>query len=278
MVTLEKLAGYQNEDILMDKVAEAMDYLAANGVDPLDGLTALVNIDGEGNVLDEKVASYIDELAEEQINALSQVGQSLSDEDPSEIAKVALDLQDEAEKIAAVAEAMDYLEANGIDPESAFIIAANVTPDGQFADEKVAYDVAEAGFNDYDFDKIAEAIEYLGENGVDLGDAIATAEILKEAAGGSGVIGAVGKKARAGWENVKEVAGKYWNTLKGTEANRLKESMKGFSDAGKKTESYKNLRKQYLQERGKQVAAIAGTGAAVGGAGYGAYRLHKRKK
>lgn len=181
MMTLEKLAGYEQENNLFDKVAEAMDFLAENGIDPIGGFTALVNIDAEGNIVDEKVAGELDKLAEEQIEALSKVAEHLQGEDPSEVAAAALEINDEAQKIEKVAEVMDYLESNNIDPEGALIIAANVNEEGQFTDEKVASAVAEDGFTDADFEKIAEAIDYLSGNGIDLESAYNSMALIKEA-------------------------------------------------------------------------------------------------
>jgi len=63
-----------------------------------------------------------------------------------------------------VAEAMDYLASNNIDPYDGLYIAAHVEGDG-IADEKVAAEVAEAGFTEEDIQHIAKVAEYLG--GVD---------------------------------------------------------------------------------------------------------------
>jgi len=78
-----------------------------------------------------------------------------------------------------VAEAMDYLDANGIDPISGLIIAANVNEEGLIADEKVAEEAVEAGFTEEDLTKIAEVVDFLGA--VDE-KVLATAEALFEAA------------------------------------------------------------------------------------------------
>jgi len=78
-----------------------------------------------------------------------------------------------------VAEAMDFLDANGIDPISGLIIAANVNEEGLIADEKVAEEAVEAGFTEEDLTKIAEVVEFLGS--VDE-KVLATAEELFAAA------------------------------------------------------------------------------------------------
>ena len=305
MITLEKLAGQNEEMQLLDKVAEAMDYLEANGIDPIGGLTALMNIDADGNVLDEKVASELDKLAEEQIDALSKVAEYLAGEEPSEIAKIALEINENAQKIEKVAEAMDYLEANGIDPESAFIIAANVTEDGTFADEKVASEVAEAGFEDADFDKIAEAIEYLGENGISLEDAIATAEFLKEAApseelvrAGDKAISALGTALK---RRVKGMVNSYKAALTGKGASKVKERIKKLEEAaksadkmrknpmiknkdkvnkiyGSRKKALESAKQSLKQIRVRQAKAIGGTALGVGALGGAGYLATKKDK
>jgi len=60
-----------------------------------------------------------------------------------------------------VAEAMDYLEANGINPVDAITIAANVTPEGNI-DEKIAEEIVAVGYTGEHMEKIAEAIAYMG--------------------------------------------------------------------------------------------------------------------
>jgi len=87
--------------------------------------------------------------------------------------------ENDEELIDKVAEAMDFLDANGIDPLSGLIIAANVNEEGLIADEKVAEDAVEAGFTEEDLTKIAEVVEFLGS--VDE-KVLATAEELFAAA------------------------------------------------------------------------------------------------
>ena len=84
-------------DYTIDKVAEAMDFLEANGIDAIGGLTALYNIDEAGNVLDEKVASELNALEDYQLDALAKVAEYLYDEDPADVASVALELNNIAE-------------------------------------------------------------------------------------------------------------------------------------------------------------------------------------
>ena len=62
----------------LDKIAEAMDYLDANGIDPVGGMYLLANTDANGNVLDEKIASVADyELNGHQSAVLVEVAQYL---------------------------------------------------------------------------------------------------------------------------------------------------------------------------------------------------------
>jgi len=75
-----------------EKVAEALDYLAQNGIDPIAAIDVVLNTDEEGNVIDEKVAAYA--------NALSD------------------------EELAKIAEAIDYM--GGLDEESLAMIEAIV--------------------------------------------------------------------------------------------------------------------------------------------------------
>ena len=282
MITLEKLAGY-TDNVVIDKVAEAMDYLEANGIDPIGGLTALMNVDEEGNPTDEKVASELNKLAAQQINILSEVAEYLADENPEEIAKVALDINQNAMMIDKVAETMDYLEANGIDPKSALIIAANVTPEGTFTDEKVASEVAEAGFTNEDFTKIAEAIEYLGENGVNLEDAIATASFLKEAGISEMTGNALGKIKGLGVSALSKAKGlgkNYKDAITGAGAKEIKKIIKSMEAAGApgaKRELAKG--KGMLRSiRARQAKAIGGTALGVGAVGGAGYLATKKKK
>ena len=306
MVTLEKIAGYQDEAGLYDKVAEAMDFMEENNIDPIGGLTALMNVDGDGQVADEKVASELDKLAEEQIDALNQVAQYLGDENPEDIAKVALDIQDNAMVIEKVAEAMDYLDANGIDPESALVIAANVTPEGQFADEKVANEAVAAGFTDEDYTKIAEAIDYLAENEIGLDEAYQAMGLLKEAApseaeirGADRAISALGKavkrRIKGAWNGYKAaITGKgrdkIRNRISATEEDiaKAEDKKQRWGKLGNKKRVYE-LEQQQKKLRGnivrdndsikkinlRQAKAIGGTAvgaAGLGGAGYLALR------
>ena len=101
MITLEKLAGYEPEADILDKVAEAMDYLDAAGIDPIGGLTAIYNVDEDGYALDERVASALSRLDDYQLEALENVAAYLADEDPSEVAAIALEL----ERVAGLREA-----------------------------------------------------------------------------------------------------------------------------------------------------------------------------
>ena len=101
MITLEKLAGYEPEASVLDKVAEAMDYLEEAGIDPIGGLTAIYNIDEEGYAIDERVASELNTLEDYQLEALENVASYLADEDPAEVAALALEL----ERVAGLREA-----------------------------------------------------------------------------------------------------------------------------------------------------------------------------
>ena len=93
MITLEKLAGYEPEFDVLDKVAEAMDYLEEFDIDPIGGLTAIYNVDEDGYALDERVASELSMLDDYQLEALENVAAYLADEDPSEVAALALELE-----------------------------------------------------------------------------------------------------------------------------------------------------------------------------------------
>jgi len=74
-----------------------------------------------------------------------------------------IDIQNNEEQsnLDKIAEAMDYLDVNGIDPMDAVTIASSVTPSGDL-DEKVANEIVAAGYNGEHLDKIAEAISYIG--------------------------------------------------------------------------------------------------------------------
>jgi len=63
--------------------------------------------------------------------------------------------------LSKVAEAMDYMESNGIDPMDALIIASNVTPEGDL-DEKIASEAVAMGYNGNHMDIIAESLSYIG--------------------------------------------------------------------------------------------------------------------
>jgi len=93
MITLEKLAGYEPMEDTLDKVAEAMDYLEEAGIDAIGGLTAIYNVDEYGYALDERVASELSMLDDYQLEALENVAAYLADEDPSEVAEIALELE-----------------------------------------------------------------------------------------------------------------------------------------------------------------------------------------
>jgi len=290
MITLEKLAGFQEEDLVLDKVAEAMDFLEANGVPAIDGLTALVNIDGEGMVADEKVAGYVENLDAYQIDALAKVAEYLGDEDPSEVAAAALEVADEAENILKVAEAMDYLEANGIDSTAGFIIAGNVTPEGYFADEKVASTVIEDGFTDADFDKIAEAVEFLGENGISLDEAVLSSEILKEAGFGDTMsrlgrrargtlrsyVGALTGRGSAAAKETRDALEEKVRSLKATvnnpDVNKMHKTIVGRSiPENERALAEANAKLKRIRTR--QAKAIAGTAAAGAAGVYGYHKL-----
>ena len=276
MITLEKIAGYQDEANLYDKVAEAMDFMEENYIDPIGGLTALMNVDAYGEPADEKVASELSKLAEEQIDALNQVAEYLGDENPEDIAKVALDIQDNAIVIEKVAEAMDYLDANGIDPESALIIAANVTPEGQFADEKVANEVAFAGFTDEDFTKIAEAIDFLAENEIDLEEAYGAMALLKEAGIREGVEEAgrvIRDKAGKAGKAIKDAAKTYRDALFAKGRADVKARLK---QPGMDKDPI--LKKRLSEINTRQAKAIAGTAAGVGAIGGAAYLATRKKR
>ena len=110
----------------LDKIAEAMDYLEAYGIDPVGGMILLANTDANGNVLDEKIASVADyELDGAQSAALVEVAQYLGGVN-DEIVKVAAEINAEAEfmKEAVASYAITSLEA-GMDPMDAFILAGS---------------------------------------------------------------------------------------------------------------------------------------------------------
>lgn len=311
MVTLEKIAGYDNSADLVDKIAEAMDFLEANNVDAIGGLTALMNVDEYGNTADEKVASELSYLDGQQIEALNQTADYLAGEDPEAIAKIALDLNDEASVMDKVAETMDYLDAYGIDPESAFVIAANVTPEGNIVDEKVASDIVAGGFTDADFEKIAEAIEYLGANNIGFDEAFDTMAFIKEAAPSaenleaadnllSSVGGAIKRRVKGAWNGYKAaITGKGIDKVQARidgRADKLKKINEtvdrtshvksGYGTQGgtaNKAHSKSLAIKNRLdaanaadleainQIKGKQLKTIAGTALGAGALGAGAY-------
>jgi len=66
------------------------------------------------------------------------------------------------ELVEKIAEAMDYLDEAGINPIDGLFIGANLGEDNLIADEKIASEAAEAGFEVEDLQKIAEVAEYLG--------------------------------------------------------------------------------------------------------------------
>lgn len=261
MLTLEKIAGYDSGYDLVDKVAEAMDYLEENGIDPIGGLTALMNIDPEGRPLDEKVANEINQLSPAEIQVLNEVGQFLAGEDPQEIAKVALELDAQADVVEKVAEAMDYLEANGIEPEAALIIAANVTPEGYIADPQIEEKVAAEGFTDYDFQKIAEAVDFLAQNGISLDEAYQTMALIKEAAAGERTLL---QRAREGLKN-------YWDAIRGAGAKEIKQ----IAEAQTNPQARARAEGVLAQIRLRQAKALGGTALGVGALGGGAYAAHR---
>jgi hypothetical protein len=67
------------------------------------------------------------------------------------------------ELVDKIAEAMTYLADNGIEPVDGLFIGANLAEDNLIADEKVAEEAAEAGFEPEDLQKIAEAVEFIGK-------------------------------------------------------------------------------------------------------------------
>ena len=90
---------------MIEKIAEAMDYLEAYGIDPVGGMILLANTDANGNVVDEKVASVADyELDGAQSAALVEVAQYLGGVN-DEIVKVAMEL-DELQKEAFLGTAL----------------------------------------------------------------------------------------------------------------------------------------------------------------------------
>jgi hypothetical protein len=146
MITLTKLAGYENDD-LEEKVAEAMDYMESYGIDAIGGLTLLANTDGNLNIVDEKVAAIAEaELTEEQADVLAKVAEYLGGVD-EEVATVALDIADNAnflvEKVAAYAA---EVEEAGMPFEDTMVLANASTEYG--IDEKVANEAIAAGYTD----------------------------------------------------------------------------------------------------------------------------------
>jgi len=55
-----------------EKVAEALDYLAQNGIDPAAAIDIVLNTDEEGNVVDEKVAAYANALSDEDLVKIAE--------------------------------------------------------------------------------------------------------------------------------------------------------------------------------------------------------------
>jgi len=295
MLTLEKLAGYNPEEELTDKIATVLDAAQEVGFEePLDVVTVLANseINDNGvNILDEKVASFTDGLTQEQADLIVEAGEFLAGEPLDKVASISLDLQANAESLIKVAEAMDYLEENNIDADSALLIAASAVDDYEF--DKIASEAVNSGFTDYDFDKIAEVSEYLG--GVDM-SVLEAADMVKEAADAGETLGVLGKmksKLSGAWNSTKGYAGSYKNALMGQGAGDLKKSIKAdeealaqaMKDGGNeaKLNEYKtniDANKKALKDiRMSQGKAIAGTGLAAGAiGGAGAYAYNKRRR
>jgi len=168
----------------LDKIAEAMDYLESNNIDPVGGMYLLANTDANGNVLDEKVASVADyELDGTQSAALVEVAQYLGGVD-GEMVKVATELDAQAEfmKEAVASYGLVALDA-GMDARDAFTLAASVTPNGS-VDEKIASEAVALGYTDEHLafsEKLAG--ELYAETGITPDEAVAILnELDKEAA------------------------------------------------------------------------------------------------
>ena len=70
------------------------------------------------------------------------------------------------DKLAEViTETFEWLQNNGIHPVDAMLTASAVDVDGNIVNEKIANE-ATAMYTEEDFDKIAEAVEYLGRFGL----------------------------------------------------------------------------------------------------------------
>jgi len=212
MANLLKLAGYQSEDMI-EKIAEAMDYLEENGVDPIGGFVTLALTDEEGNVLDEKVASVVEsELTPEQSAALVEVAEFLGgvDEDmikvAEEISAGAADLMDKVAEYAA------YVEEAGMPFEDAMVLASSIYEDGS-VDEKVASEAVALGYTDEHLEfaeKVAEAI--YAETGLVPEEAL---EVAKEAASIKDMVDNTvegAKKLYTG--DIKNMAKRAWGSYK----------------------------------------------------------------
>jgi len=249
MANLLKLAGYQNDEAI-EKIAEAMDYLEANGVDPIGGLVTLSLTDEDGNVLDEKVASVVEsELTPEQSAALVEVAEFLGgvDEDmikvAEEISAGAADLMDK------VAEYATYVEEAGMPFEDAMILASSIYEDGS-VDEKVASEAVELGYTDEHLEfaeKVAEAI--YAETGLTPEEAL---EIAKEAASIKGAVDSTiegAKKLYTG--DIKNMAKKAWGSYKAAITGKGADNVsRRLRYATQRSEAAKNLASKE-REKGK---------------------------
>jgi len=223
MANLLKLAGYQTEDMI-EKVAEAMDYLEAYGVDPIGGLVTLALTDEQGNVLNEKVASVVEnELTPEQSAALVEVAEFLGGVDEDMI-KVAEEISAGAEDLMdKVAEYAIYVEEAGMPFEDAMVLASSIYDDGS-VDEKVASEAVALGYTDEHLEfaeKVAEAI--YAETGLLPEEALALIKEAKisenEVRLADRVIGAAGKAIK---RRVKGAWNSYKSALTGKGADKVK--------------------------------------------------------
>ena len=248
---------------MIEKIAEAMDYLEAHGIDPIGGMVLLANTDEKGNVVDEKIASVADkELNGEQSAALVEVAQYLGGVN-DEIVKVAAEIDAEAEsmKEAVASYAITSLEA-GMDPMDAFILAGSITPEGS-VDEKVASEAVAAGYTDEHLlfaDKLAG--DLYAETGITPEEAIAVLQELdKEAAKENGE-DEEGKIKKL-FESAKQKGSAAWDAYK----NALADNKQLLTLA--KNKEYGQL--------AKALAASGGTAGLLGGLGYAGYKAYQNR-
>jgi len=191
MKFIEKVAGYFTAYTSSSAKEGIMKVAEEDGVTP-DDIAAFHNLT-EGNIFTGrniiKVASEepnsklmalgmaLDKLATEEdftFNDVYAYAEQELDMDKEDVDFVVETLDKQAEEagmienetddiVEKVATAMDLLESNGIHPIDGLFIGATLGEDNLIADEKVAEEAAENGFEPEDLQKVAEAVSIIGE-------------------------------------------------------------------------------------------------------------------